>query len=178
MGCCAGGAGVSFQLEDGTGLADSNSYGSFAGYVAYWLDRGVTVTDTQTVVEAALVKATDYLGLRFRWRGYRLLPMTQALDWPRCGVYTLDGVYIEGLPVELVKATYEYGFRAVSGDLMPDPTVDASGVTVVSSKDKVGPIEVERTFSGSASSTFRPWPAADRLLRHLIYPETGRVWRA
>lgn len=169
---------MAIVLEDGTGLANSNSYGSFAGYVAYWLEVGVVVAEAQAVIEAGLVKATRYLGLRFRWKGSRLLPETQALDWPRCGVYTLDGVYIEGLPVELVRATYEYARRSLSSELVPDPTVDASGVTVVGKREKVGPIETEVSFSGSSSSTFRPWPAADRLVRHLVYPEGGRVYRA
>lgn len=170
---------MAFLVEDGTGLEDSNSYGTFAGYTAYWLDRGVVVAELQAVVEGALVRATDYLGIRFRFKGYRLTA-EQALDWPRGCVYTPEGVLIEGLPVDLVKATYEYTRRALAGDLAPDPTVSATGVAVVRTRRKVGPIETEDEFSGSSasSSTFKPYPAADRLLRHLVYPESGSVYRA
>jgi hypothetical protein len=170
---------VSFLPEDGTGLVASNSYASYAQALAYWADRGLTVAALQPAVEAALVRATDYLGIRYRWRGERLTT-AQALDWPRTGVYTTEDMEIDGLPPELVKATVEYARRALAGDLAPDPTVSATGSVVVSTKRKVGPIETEDAYSdaGSVVATWRPYPAVDRLLRHLIYPEGGSVYRA
>jgi hypothetical protein len=172
-------------VEDGTGLADSNSYGSYAGYVAYWTDRGAVPAEDQDVIEAALIKATDYLGIRFTWKGEKLTA-AQALDWPRACAYGMPsadypcGVPLEGVPVELEKATYEYAKRALVGELAPDPTVSATGVTVVASTRKVGPIEVSDEFSGSSASstTFKPFPAADGLLRWLVVTSSGRVWRA
>lgn len=176
---------MSFIVEDGTGLETSNSYASYAGYVAYWADRGVTATEDQAVIEGALVKATDYLGIRFRWKGYRLTA-EQALDWPRACVYgepTFDepgGAIVDGVPPEVVKATYEYGRRALSAELAPDPTVSATGVALVRTKRKVGPLETDDEFSGSSatSTTFKPYPAADNLVRNLVYPSGGSVYRA
>jgi len=170
---------VAFVVEDGTGLGDANSYASYAGYVAYWTDRGAAPTEDQADVEAALVRATDYFAVRFRWRGEKAT-LEQALDWPRLCVYTLEGMPIEGVPVEVVKATYEYAKRALAGELAPDPTVSASGVALTATRRKVGPIETEDTFSGASatSSTFKPFPAADRLVRHLVWPEGGSVYRA
>lgn len=172
-------------VEDGTGLEDSNSYASFADYVAYWADRGVSASEGQPAIEAALVKATDYLGIRFRWQGYRLTE-EQALDWPRACVYgpeTYDepgGSVLVGVPIQVVRATYEYARRALTAELAPDPTVSATGVALVKTRRKIGPIETEDEFNGSSatSSTFKPYPAADRLLRDLIIPEGGRVYRA
>lgn len=171
-------------VEDGTGLANANSYASYAGYVGYWADRGLVVAEAQAVIEAALIKATDYLGIRYSWRGVKLTD-AQALDWPRACAYgrpTADypcGVPLEGVPLAVVNATYELGKRALAGELAPDPTVDESGQTVVSSRDKVGPLETERTFTGGGSSTFvKRFPAVDRLLRYLVVSEGGRVYRA
>lgn len=176
---------MAFVVEDGTGLETATSYGSYAGYVAYWADRGVTITDDQDVVEGGLVQGTDYLGIRFRWKGYRLTS-DQALDWPRSCVYgepTFDepgGAVVEGVPPEVVKATYEYARRAISAPLAPDPTVSATGVALVRTRRKVGPIETEDETTGAAatSSTFKPYPAADNLVRHLVIPQGGSVYRA
>lgn len=176
---------MSIVVEDGTGLEDANSYASFAQFQAHFADRGGAASTTQADVEKALVKATDYMGIRFRWRGYRLTA-EQALDWPRACVYgqpSFDepgGVVIEGVPIEVTKACIEYANRALAGDLAPDPTVSATGVAMVSTRRKVGPIETEDVFSGgiASSSTFKPYPAADRLLRNLVWPEGGRVYRA
>jgi hypothetical protein len=175
---------MAIVVEDGTGLANSNSYGSFAGYVAYWTDRGAVPAEAQAVIEANLVKATDYLGIRFTWKGEKLTA-AQALDWPRACAYgmpTADypcGVPLEGVPLEVVRATYELGKRAIAGELAPDPTVDASGQTVVSSRDKVGPLETERTFNGGAGGTWvKKFPAVDSLLRWVIVTTSGRVYRA
>jgi hypothetical protein len=175
---------MAFVVEDGTGLANSNSYGSFAGYVAYWTERGAAPTELQPAIEAALVKATDHLGIRYTWKGQKLTA-AQALDWPRScayGVPTADypcGVPLEGVPLEVQRATYELGKRALAGELAPDPTVDASGQTVVSSRDKVGPLETERTFNGGGSKRWvKSFPAVDSLLRWLVVTTSGRVWRA
>jgi len=171
-----------FVVEDGTGLANANSYGSFAGYVAYWTDRGAVPGEAQAVIEAALIKATDYLGFRYCWRGIRLTT-AQALDWPRHCAYAeaaADGYWvpIEGVPVEVVKATYELGKRALAGELAPDPTTDETGQIAQGSRIKVGPIEEELTFSGSGPSTFKRFPAVDQLLRNLVTSSGARVYRA
>lgn len=175
---------MTFVLEDGTGLADANSYGSFAGYVAYWADRGVTVTELQAVVEPALVRATDYLDQRYPWKGSRLTS-EQALQWPRACAYgepTFEapcGVTLDGVPAQVVRACYELASRAISADLAPDPTVDASGQTVVSSRKKVGPIEVETAFNGGGSSPWvKSYPEVDAILRYAVERATKGVYRA
>jgi hypothetical protein len=174
---------MAFVIEDGSGLPNANSYGSFAGYVAFWTDRGAVPAEDQDVIEAALIKATDYLGIRFTWKGEKLTA-AQALDWPRACAYgmpTADypcGIPLEGVPHEVVRATYEYAKRALAAPLAPDPTRDATGQTVVSSRKKVGPIEVETAFTGGGAATFKPYPAADNLLRWLVVTSSGRVYRA
>jgi hypothetical protein len=174
-----------FTVETGDGLADSNSYASYAAFVAYFADRGVTVTAPQPAVEAALVKGADYLdGGKYCWRGTKLTT-EQAMQWPRACVYgqpTFDepgGAVIEGVPAEVVRANIELANRALTEDLAPDPAVDVSGMTVTSSRKKVGPIEVETAFDGGGSSSWvRSFPAVDAMLRYLTQSSGGRVWRA
>lgn len=169
-------------LETGAGLSNSNSYASYAAALAYWADRGFVPTQTQPQIEQALIRGCDHLDQRFRWKGYRLLT-TQALEWPRYGVYDREGCLLLDpavLPAELVKANIELAQRALLADLSPDPEVDATGVAVVKSRDKVGPIEVEREFTGATAgnSFFPAYPEVVALLRYLVLPKTGSVHRA
>lgn len=174
---------MAFLVEDGTGLSAANSYASHDGYVAYWTERGSPPTELQAAIEAALIRATDYLDRSYRWRGIKLTD-AQALEWPRYGVYREASVdtfasAIEGVPVEVAKAAYELAKRGLAGELSPDPTVDATGQVVVGTRKKVGPIEVETTFNGGRSAgQVKRFPTVDRILRNLVVTEGGRVWRA
>jgi hypothetical protein len=173
---------MAFVLETGDGLATANAYGEHTGLVAYAADRGTTLAQPQATLEQALIRATDFLQRRgLHWKGCQVKPLEQALDWPRYGVYDAHGYALasDELPRELVLATYELAIRALAADLSPDPSVDASGVAVVKSKDKVGPIEVEREFTGgSAGEGFFPaYPEVAGLLRKLVYSNRG-VYRA
>jgi hypothetical protein len=168
-------------LETGAGLSNSNSYASYAAALAYWSARGFVPTQTQPQVEQALIRGTDFLDQRFRFLGYRLLT-TQALEWPRYGVYDRDGCLLLDpavLPAELVKATIELAQRALAADLSPDPTVNVGG-TVVGDRVKVAAIETEVTFDGaSPSASFAPvYPEVNALLRYLICKSQGSVYRA
>lgn len=157
---------MAFVVEDGTGLADANSYASVAFADAYFAERGITAwTGTNTQKEQWLVQATDYIDFRFgrRFAGERLTT-TQALIFP------ID--LYDGLPTVLLKATSEYALRAISGPLAPDLTFNASGTAVTETFRKVGPIETKTKFAtsgaGSVLMKFRPYPAADALLAELF----------
>ena len=163
---------MAFVVEDGTAKADANSYVTIADADSYFADRGNTAwTGADAVKQAALVKATDYIEGRF---GQRFIgskkTTTQALSWPRTGAEDFADTII---PVGLRRACMEYAVRALSAELAPDLKVDASGLTVVATKKKVGPIEtdyaVPQTGLGSTPMLFRPYPAADMLLRGLVY---------
>lgn len=172
---------MSIVAEDGTGLSNANSYASYADWTAYWADRGAAPSSVQADVEQALVRATDYLGLRYTWIGQRAL-QTQALDWPRVCAYAVPaGGYsapIEGVPPEVVRATVELAQRALAGELAPDPVVDTTGQPVVGSRKKIGPIEVETTFGGGGATFTKRFPAVDELLRWLVVKNGARVYRA
>lgn len=91
----------------------------------------------------------------------------QTLSWPRNYVYDESGTLIEGVPNRLKQAVCEYAVRAVSENLLPDPTVDRS---LQRRLEKVGPIEEEYEYvPGTAGKVmFRSYPAADKLLSPLL----------
>lgn len=172
---------MAFTLETGAGVANANSYATADEADAYFEERGVTAwTGSADVKNALLIKATDYIETRYgnRFKGEVEFPDTpQGLSFPRTGI---DGY--EGIPICLKRATYEYALRALSAPLAPDAVYEANGKTLSSKRRKVGPIETVFTYTasgaGAVAPTFRPYPAADALLRPLLLPSGGnRVTR-
>lgn len=143
-------------VEDGTGLAGAESYASVAEGLTYLTRRQRHVDWAaldEAVAEGYLVAATDWIDCRFSYLNDALVS-TQARVFPRTG-----GI---GLPVAVKNACIELADRARTVSLMPDPTHDAGGRVLRSSK-KVGPIskEVEYTGGGVPLPAF---PFVERML--------------
>jgi len=163
---------MAFVVEDGTGLANANSYASAATADAYFSDRGVSSwTGSSTIKEQALVRATDYIERMFgsRFIGYPFVD-TQALSFPRVIAYETE------MPVAVVRACCEYALRALSAKLMPDPKQDASGFPIRLKKTVVGPIETSLEFLSSSPDIQRDYPDGDLLLKPYLL-DNGRVVR-
>lgn len=120
------------------------------------------VTTTETVTNGSFDGAVTA-----GWTAHQ-----QPLEFPRLELYDKAGNLVEGIPDRLREATFEYAYRANTAELAPDPTVDASGLQLTKTRDKVGPIETEREFAeNSIVRITKPYPAADRLLQEYV---TGR----
>jgi hypothetical protein len=81
---------MALVVEDGSGLANAESYVSVADCVTYAANRALTFSDTDmAAAEAAMRRATSAIDNRFRSRfvGYRTRRHSQALEWPRTGAY-------------------------------------------------------------------------------------------
>jgi hypothetical protein len=170
---------MAFVAEDGTGLANANSLVAVAYADSYFADRGITAwTGLQADKETALVRATDYVVGRFR---FKLDPFsaTQALPFPTVNDDpTSDPTIPAAMPVKLLKAVCEYAVRALTVTLAPDPTIDDTGQKIIGKTETVGPITETTTYTpGGTTYVFRPYPAADMLIRDLTR-STGGVIRA
>lgn len=121
-----------FIVEDGTGMVDANAYVDTSWSDAYFMARGNSswAAAPTAAKETALVQATDYLDVVYDFPG-RKLTSAQALEWPRSGATTKDGMSLEGIPTIIKKVASELAVRALSGTLMQD-------------LDKVGFIKRER----------------------------------
>lgn len=138
-------------VEDGTGLADAESYVSVAEFVLYHTNRGNSVATLPTAtIEVLLRKSTDYLTAQYRgkWLGYRSTS-TQALDFPRTGIVVDDFITIESnqIPKELKNAQCELAARANDGALMQDETQKVK-------RKKADVIEVEYVESASVQTRY------------------------
>ena len=87
---------MSLTIEDGSGVADANSFVTVAEATAYAAARGLSLPATDAEKEQLLVKAADYLlSVEDRFKGERVAA-DQALSWPRSNVYLYGS--LEPLP--------------------------------------------------------------------------------
>lgn len=156
---------MAFVVQGDAPIAGANSYTDVASFRSYWSDRGVTTSPTysDTAVEVALVKATQYLDLRFEYVGERV-DRTQDLEWPRQFAYNDRGDYVTGIPTAVKHATIEYAYRALTVPLLTDPTSDESGLVVKSKEETVGPISQKLEYETQMGFTLPDYPLADRIL--------------
>ncbi len=131
---------MALVTEDGSGKADAESFASVEFADQYHSARGNASWDglTDPQKEAALRKATDYIGQQYgeRWKGERA-SSTQALDWPRYCVM-VDGFEVgaDTVPNDVQKATASLALRSVTAPLSED-------ITQAVKREKIGTLEVE-----------------------------------
>ena len=175
--------------EDGTIVADANSYADEADADAFQTDRGrVAWLEASTeVADAALVRATDYIEGRFGLQFVGApLGDVQELSWPRSGaryVKTGNPFPEDEVPVDIVNACILYADQVIGPDgddleLMTElsviPTVDPGG-QVKMKKEKVDVLEEVTEYAVGGQSggtaalrTIQPIPEADRLIRRWL----------
>lgn len=185
---------MALVVEDGTGLANAESYVSAVGLASYCGGRGLILgTVSDDAIEAALRRATAYIDATYRSRfpGYPTNGRNQALQWPRTQAYVASpergeevpygvgyrggfGAYMPGpdyipsnvVPREIIAATCEGAFREVKtpGSLAPDLTRD-DRLKVL----EVGPVHFEY-FGGSAGSPSTVFQGIELSLVGLLLP--------
>lgn len=153
-------------VQDNTGaVAGANAYITVQQFKNYHADRGAdTSAFDDEAIEAAIVRATDYLDQRFNFVGKKRLGRDQTTEWPRTDAWDRDRYYINDIPPEVKEACAEYALRALAAELNPDPERNASGVAVLSKSEAVGPISESVTFVGGAVFQMPKYPAADQKL--------------
>jgi len=150
-------------VEDGTGLADAESYCSVAQANAYHAALGNQAwanLASDTLREQNLRKATNFMRQLYRmaWQG-KPTKSTQALDWPRYDVEVNDYWLASNVvPVEVKNACAELALKAIAGPLVVDLTQG------VKSK-KVGPLEF---VYDENSPRHTQYLAVDRMLAPLL----------
>ena len=168
---------MAFTVEDGTSVNGANAYVTADYFKAYHKDRGTTITSGGGDIQAAIIRATDFMSARWLFVGVQL-NSTQGLHWPARDARYRDGRLIgsDEVPVEVMESCAEYAKRELDspGALTTDPTYEDSNAIVVKSRDKVGPIEEEREFGSQGSpQTWRKFPKPDELLRRTGLVITG-----
>jgi len=148
---------MALVVEDGSLVANANSYVSAADFVAWADARGVTYP-SYPEIEQKIMRAMDYIeSLNFVGQKHE---ETQALQWPRDYVL-IDGYSVESdeIPKEVKTALYE----AIKLEIDGDSKIAASERETVS--ESIGDISV--TYKAN-SSMKRGTPAMSKALRKII----------
>lgn len=145
---------MAIVVEDGTNVANANSFVTLAEYTAWADDRGINVPPSPAS-EQNLIKATDYINtLEPQFSGERLYD-DQPLAFPRTlqyihGILVADG----NIPKEVKVLQYTVAYALSLGiELFP-----MTGERAVKRK-KVGPLETE-WFDNDISPTLTMVDAA------------------
>lgn len=156
---------MAFTVQDDNGLvAGANAYVTTAYVRAYHLDRGVDLTAVlDPALQVAIVLSTSYLDARFTFLGCRR-NTAQDTEWPRRDAYDRDGYVITGIPKAVKQAVAELADKARSAVLMPDPERDATGRTILSKSEGVGPLKESVEYAAGGAFTFPEYPLVDRML--------------
>lgn len=174
---------MSLIVEDGTGLADAQSYVSAVDADAYFLARANSVwaAATPEAKEAALVRATQALdGDHFvrggYWPGWRATE-AQALDWPRTHAWDVDRYpLVDCVPRGVKNATCEAALVELSSAGILLESLERGGALV---SKKIGTIE--KTWSAKAPVR-TIYPTIRQALARVCLPcgqvQSARVIRA
>jgi hypothetical protein len=161
---------MALVVEDGSNVADADSYISLADAEAYYLTyQGVAwdATISDDLKEAAIRRAARYLDAIW-WKGERTNKREQAMAWPRYGATDCDGTLIASgvVPVEVVNANALLAFYEADNPNALDPTVT---LNAIARREKVDVIEVEYRDGPVTAESARPVvTAAQDQIRCLI----------
>lgn len=132
---------MAFLVETGAGIKGATSYVTVAFFKAYWLDRGITISWADAVIQSHLVAATSYIdsvfGLRFK--GERSFDSLLSRS-----VLTLTNLPSDGETVTVDADTYTFRVGATLdgeveiGDTVPDTLTNlAEAITEIDTNDVV-----------------------------------------
>lgn len=142
---------VELIVEDGTGVADANSFVTEDQIVAYAAARGVTLanaTDADKDAVAVLgIQAMDYLN-SLAWKGTKTYP-DSLVPFPRTG---LTGYTDTQIPAAIKQAQMQLAVIANSGVVLVPSIVGGSFIK----REKIGPIETEYSESVYVSDNGLP----------------------
>jgi hypothetical protein len=134
---------MALVVEDGTIVVGANSYVTIETARAYATSRGLSLSAIDSVVEAQLVLAMDYLeSLRSKYKGAKTDVVTpQALQWPRSEV-VIDGEDFgaNSIPQELQDAQCRLAIEQEAGiELFPSQGEEGKFIV----REKIGPLSTE-----------------------------------
>ena len=172
---------MSLIVQDDSGtVPGANGYLPLQEFKDYHDARGTGYAGkTDEELEEAIIRATDYVDMRFNFVGRKRNGRSQATEWPRIGAFDRDRYHVQGIPDEIKEAVAEYALRALDATLNPDPDRDSSGAILQSKSETVGPISESVTYVASAVFSMPRYPAADqRLIRSGLVRTAGTVLRS
>jgi hypothetical protein len=150
-------------IEDGTVVANANSWVTDAEYKAFAKLKGYSVPATQPDREANLANAYDFINFTYedRLQGWRVTPQTQTGCMPRNYIYAYDVLVAStSIPQDFKNAQMLASFSINAG-------VDTNAVkTDANLKSFTIPGVITEVYQdGSSTPTLAQMPAVSKVLR-------------
>lgn len=170
-------------VEDGTGLANADSFATIAfadSYIATYHPEDTTWSALSDDVKALrLMRGTQYLEVmyRTRWVGQPTHLTIQSLAWPRAWVQDGSGraLLSSEIPTKVKQATVEMALRATA-ELFPD--IAEPGL-IKSEAVTVGPIQESKTYMLGKSQVVK-YRKVELMIDEFLGTSgilTGRIYR-
>ena len=161
---------MALTIEDGTIVTGANSYVTLIEIRAFTLARGLDLSAVDDAdIEALAIKAMDYLeAQRGHYQGKKTEPGTQALQWPRKGVYIdCDEILDQNeIPQELKDAQCQLVIEGYNSVVL-QPT-ETGGETI---REVLDDIEIEYSRNGGVTAS--PVMSAVRALLDPLFFRCG-----
>lgn len=157
-------------VEDGSIVANANTWINRAALIEYAAARGVVLADTETT-DFLIIKAMDYLALyNDEWRGDLVAEGVQTTPFPRKNLYIGNSTTVfpdNQIPGALLRAQAELALQVNNGTNLL-PTLDAS--TAFVKREKVDVIETEYSEAVALKllGELPTMPLVEALLRPLM----------
>ena len=154
-------------VEDGSIVADANSYVTYDYVISYHSLRGNSAwaAGSDTDQQYAIIRATQAVDSIYKdkWKGTPTEYGTQELEWPRQDV-EVNGTEIDDdlIPAALKKAVCEAALRELASANSMTPDLDRGGEI---KRVKADTVEVEYMDGANSTTTFT---AIDGLLADLV----------
>jgi hypothetical protein len=160
---------VTFNVEDGSGETNSNSYCTIEFADDYLSIKSASFTTTWDALtdeqkENALMWGSRVLDQRARWVGTRA-HTDQAMGWPRIGARDRDGFIVADdiVPLQVQQAAVEMAFHLITEDV--DPSAPGAGSSGGIKRLKAAVLEIE--YQDNAVITPNYFPVG---LNSLLFP--------
>tara|TARA_R110000744_G_scaffold80450_6_gene157977 strand:+ start:393 stop:1226 length:834 start_codon:yes stop_codon:yes gene_type:complete len=156
--------GTQLIIEDGSGVANSNSFVTDDEYKAYAKLKGYSIPATQPDREANLANAYDFLNFTYeqRLQGSRVTPQTQTGIMPRNYIYAYGALVAnDSIPQDFKNAQMLASF-SINDGVDTNAVKDSANLAGFS----VGSGAYSETYqSGSSTPTLAQMPAVSRVLK-------------
>lgn len=168
---------IELIVEDGSLVANANSYASIETLRNYAQLRKADLPDDDDELAQMCIIAMDYLeALEYRFKGERVEPAIQSLSWPRRSVViNCSPVLITTIPKNLINALCQLTIEAsaLDGNLTPSQTEYAI------KQEVIGPMSTTYAVDTvNGSNVFTPtFPKVNAFLRPLFISMNGGCYR-
>ena len=159
---------MAFEVQDpDVPTETANAYVSIVEFKAYCDERGIVYAlKSDTEIEQAIVRATDYTDGRWTYEGFKY-DGDQSTEVPRREVFDDEGYSIDGLPLAFRQGVCEYAqIDLIQGyTLMPNSQDNTQAGTLSYERKKADVVEIEKHWNTNKGFLLAKWPLADRYIR-------------